>query len=269
MSPHDSHSSFIQTPQQLIVVVLLAFLVPIIGIVLIVQLVTSTPRADPSALTPEAVAERIQPVGHVEFGAGGGGGAAGGRSGEEVFKTVCSACHQTGVAGAPKLGDKAAWGPRIKQGEKTLLQSALKGKNAMPPKGGNPSLSDDEVARAVVYIANQAGANFKEPAAKPAAQQQAALPSGGQAQAAAKPAAAGEGKTVFDTTCMACHATGVAGAPKLGDKAAWAPRLQQGLDTLVQAALKGKNAMPPKGGNAGLSDAQVRAAVEFMVSQAK
>ena len=276
MSPHDSHSSFIQTPQQLIVVILLAFLVPVIGIVLIVQLVTSAPHADPAALAPEAVAERIQPVGHVEFGGGGAAGAAGARSGEEVVKTVCSTCHQAGVAGAPKIGDKAAWAPRIKQGFQTLVQSALKGKGAMPPKGGNPSLSDEEVARAVAFLANQGGAHFKEPAAKPAAQSQKAQaqPPGPQAaaapaSAAAGGASAGEGKKVFDSTCMACHATGVAGAPKLGDKAAWAPRIPQGLDTLVQHALQGKNAMPPKGGNASLSDAQVRAAVEFMVSQAK
>ena len=271
MSADDQHSSFIKTPQQLITVVVLAFLVPVIGIILIVQLVTSGQRADPAAMTPEAVAERIQPVGHVEFGGAGGGGAAGGRSGEEVVKSVCATCHQAGVAGAPKIGDKAAWAPRIKQGFQALVQSALKGKNAMPPKGGNPSLSDDEVARAVAFLANQAGASFKAPAAKPAAQQQASQESGPPAAAkaaTAKPAAA-DGKQVFDSTCTACHSTGVAGAPKLGDKAAWAPRLQQGEDALVQSALKGKNAMPPKGGNASLSDAQVRAAVEFMVSQAK
>ena len=267
MSADDQHSSFIKTPQQLITVVVLAFLVPVIGIILLVQLVTSGQRADPAAMTPEAVAARIQPVGHVEFGgAGGGGGAAGGRSGEEVVKAVCATCHQAGVAGAPKIGDKSAWAPRIKQGFQALLQSALKGKNAMPPKGGNPSLSDDEVARAVAFLANQAGASFKAPAAKPAqpaqASQQASPPG------TAKPAAA-DGKQVYDTTCMACHSTGVAGAPKLGDKAAWAPRVKQGIDTLVQSALKGKNAMPPKGGNASLSDAQVHAAVEFMVSQAK
>jgi cytochrome c5 len=152
------------------------------------------------------------------------------------------------------------------------VASVTKGKGAMPPKGGNASLSDEEVARAVAFLGNQAGAKFKEPAAKPAPQQQATQqPQGAQpapSQAAAKPAAA-DGKQVFDSTCMACHATGVAGAPKLGDKAAWAPRLGQGLDTLVQHAIKGKNAMPPKGGNTSLSDAQVRAAVEFMVSQAK
>ncbi len=279
MSADDQHSSFIKTPQQLITVVVLAFLVPVIGIILLVQLVTSGQRADPAAMTPEAVAARIQPVGHVEFGGGGGTGTAGGKSGEEVFKMTCSACHQTGVAGAPRIGDKAAWAPRIKQGYQTLVQSALKGKNAMPPKGGNPSLSDDEVARAVAFLADQAGANFKGPAAKPAAQPQASAPqqqaSAPQQQASqekqaatAKPAAV-DGKQVFNGTCTACHSTGVAGAPKLGDKAAWAPRIQQGVDALVQHALQGKNAMPPKGGNASLSDAQVRAAVEFMVSQAK
>jgi cytochrome c5 len=276
VSADDQHSSFIQTPQQLIVVVLLAFIVPVVSIILIVQLVTSGPRADPAALTPEAVAARIQPVGHVEFGgAGGGGAAAGGRSGEEVVKTVCATCHQAGVAGAPKMGDKAAWAPRIKQGFEALVQSAIKGKNAMPPKGGNASLSDDEVARAVALLANEAGADFKAPAAKAAPQQQAAAleqpqPQKEAAKSAetAKPAAA-DGKQVYDTTCTACHTPGVAGAPKVGDKAAWAPRVQQGMDTLVQSAIKGKNAMPPKGGNGSLSDAQVRAAVEYMVSQAK
>ncbi|HKU45283.1 MAG TPA: cytochrome c5 family protein, partial [Burkholderiales bacterium] len=108
MSPHDSHSSFIQTPKQLVIVVLLSFLVPIIGIILLVQLVTSERSADPNGLTPEAVAKRIQPVGRVEFGGAGGGGAAGARSGEEVVKSTCAACHQAGVAGAPKIGDKAA-----------------------------------------------------------------------------------------------------------------------------------------------------------------
>ena len=154
MSPHDSHSSFIQTPKQLITVVLLSFLVPIIGIILIVQLVTSTKAPDPAALAPEAVAKRIQPVGHVEFGSGGGA-ATGGRSGEEVVKTTCAACHQAGVAGAPKMGDKAQWAPRIKQGLQTLVQTALKGKGAMPPKGGNASLSDADIRAAIEYMVSQ------------------------------------------------------------------------------------------------------------------
>lgn len=259
---HDQHSSFIKTPQQLLLVVLLSFIVPIVGIILVVQLVISKPSADPNALTPESVAARLQPVGHVEFAAATGG-AAGARSGEQVVKEVCAMCHQAGVAGAPKIGDAAAWGPRIKQGLKALVASALKGKGAMPPKGGNASLSDDEVARAAAFMANSGGAKFKEPAApKPAASQQAAA-------APQQSGAAQDGKKVFDSVCTACHTAGVAGAPKLGDKAAWASRVKTGVDTLVQSALKGKNAMPPKGGNPSLSDADVRAAVEFMVSQSK
>jgi cytochrome c5 len=263
VAAHDSHSSFIKTPQQLVLVIVASFVVPVIGIIMLVQLVTSERGADPNALTAESVAKRIQPIGHVEFGAAGG--AAGGKSGEEVVKGTCAACHQTGVAGAPKIGDKAAWAPRIKEGLNGLVKDALKGIRGMPPKGGNPSLSDDEVARAVVFMANQGGAKFKEPTPKAPAQKP-------QAVAAAAPGAAAgaaNGKQVFDSTCTACHSTGVAGAPKLGDKAAWAPRIKQGMDTLLQSALKGKGAMPPKGGNASLSDADLRAAIEFMVSQAK
>ncbi|HJS38976.1 MAG TPA: c-type cytochrome [Burkholderiales bacterium] len=164
MSTHDEHSSFIKTPQQLIVVVLLAFLVPIIGILLLVSLVLNRPSADPAALSPEAVTARIQPVGRVEFGAAGGA-AAGPRSGEEIVKSACAACHQAGVANAPKIGDNAAWAPRLKTGLNGMLAVAVKGKGAMPPRGGAADLSDYELARAIVYMANQSGAKLKEPAA--------------------------------------------------------------------------------------------------------
>ena len=263
MSTHDQHESFIKTPQQLISVVIAAFAIPIFGIILLVQLVIAERTADPAAMTPENIAARIQPIGKVEFGGAGGGGAAGGQSGEQVVKSVCATCHQAGVAGAPKIGDKAAWAPRIKEGFNTLVKDAIKGKGAMPPKGGNASLSDDDVARAVAFMANQSGASFKEPAMKAPAQKP-----GAQAAASAAGGAA-DGKKVYETTCHVCHQAGVAGAPKLGDKDAWAPRIKQGMDTLVQSVTKGKGAMPPKAGNASLSDADLRAAVEYMVSQAK
>ncbi len=164
MAEHDEHSSFIKTPQQLITIVVLAFVVPIFGIVLLVQLVVNRPSADPAALSPEAVSARLQPVGKVEFGAPGAVSGAP-RSGEEITKEVCAACHQAGVANAPKLGDKAAWAPRLKLGLDGMLQSVIKGKGAMPPKAGS-TLSDEELARAVVFMANQAGGSLKEPAAK-------------------------------------------------------------------------------------------------------
>jgi cytochrome c5 len=177
VTEHDQHSSFIKTPKQLVVVLLLSFLVPIIAIVLLVKLVTSKPSADPNALTPESVAARIQPVGKVEFGAPAA--APGARSGESIVKAVCSTCHQTGVANAPKIGDAKAWGPHIKEGLNAMVATAIKGKGAMPPRGGDATLTDAEIARAVTYMANQAGAKFKEPAApkgatKPAAKAAAA-----------------------------------------------------------------------------------------------
>jgi cytochrome c5 len=162
MAEHDEHSSFIKTPQQLITVVVLAFVVPIFGIVMLVQLVVNQPHADPGALAAEAVAARIQPVGKLEVGAGGAAGGAA-KSGEEIVKETCAACHQAGVANAPKLGDKAGWAPRLKQGLNGLLASVIKGKGAMPPRAGT-SLSDDELAGAVVVMANEAGGNLKAPA---------------------------------------------------------------------------------------------------------
>jgi cytochrome c5 len=163
VSTHDQHTSFIKTPQQLIVVVLLSFVVPIISILLLVKLVLSQPSADPGALAPEAVSARMQPVARVEFGAAPA--PAGARKGEDIVKATCAACHQAGVANAPKIGDRASWAPHIKEGLKDMVATAIKGKGAMPPRGGDASLTDAEVTRAVVFMANQSGAQFKEPAA--------------------------------------------------------------------------------------------------------
>jgi cytochrome c5 len=256
MSEHDEHSSFIKTPQQLLTVLVLAFVVPIFGIVLLVKYVVETPRADTGALAPEAVAARIQPVGRIDFGESTADAAAKGpRSGEEVVKAVCAACHATGAANAPKIGDKAAWAKLVKEPLDTLVKDAIKGIRAMPPRGGAPDLSDLELTRAIVFMANQSGGKFKEPAA-PAA-------------AAAPASAAADPKKTYDGVCVACHAQSVAGSPKLGDKAAWAPRIKTGTDALVKSVVGGKGAMPPKGGNAALSDAEIRGVVEFMVSQSK
>lgn len=288
---HDGpHEGPIKTPKQLIVTVVLAFVVPILLIVLLVIYVSSAskPGAGSSAMTPEAVAQRIQPIGMVEIRDASSPAAP--KTGEQVYTAVCSACHAAGVAGAPKLGDEAAWAPRIKTGYEALLNSALKGKNAMPPQGGGDS-SDVEIGRAVAYIANKAGAKFEEPKAAaattaaapaapapaPAAAATPAAPAPAPATApapaatptAAAPAAAGgAAPALYTQSCAVCHATGVAGAPKLGDKAAWAPRLAQGVDGLTASAIKGKNAMPPRGASTG-SDADIKAAVAYMVGTVK
>ena len=270
----DSHQSPIKTPKQLVIVLVLAFVVPIVLIVLLSQLATSGRIADQKAMSPEEVAARIKPV--AEVNVAGGGGAKTLKTGEQIFQTVCTACHTAGVANAPKFGNKADWAPRIRTGEKALLQVALKGKGAMPPRGGAADLSDLEVERAVVYMANSAGAGFKEPAAPAAAPAPAPAPTPAPAAASSTstPAtkvatAAQDGKAVYESTCIACHGIGVANAPKFGDKKAWAPHLMHGVDHLYENAIKGINAMPPRGGNLTLSDADVKAAVDFMLKAVK
>jgi cytochrome c5 len=276
-----AHSSPIKTPTQLVVVTVLAFVIPVVGLILLAQFVISGYRAAQTAADPDTVARRIQPVARVEFAdAAPAGGARAAKSGEEVYKAVCATCHGTGVAGAWKFGDKAAWSPHLKEGLETLAKNAINGIRAMPPRGGNPDLSDLEVTRAVVYMGNAAGANFKEPAAAAApaaAPAAAAAPAtvaaapAAVASAAPAPGAAADdkGKAIYNQACVACHATGVANAPKFGDKAAWAPRIQTGMDALYATSLKGKGAMPPKGGNTALADADVKAAVDYMVAAAK
>ncbi|MDZ5458109.1 c-type cytochrome [Azohydromonas lata] len=270
------HEGPIKTPRQLIWAVLFAFIVPIAGIVLLVTYVGAgkKPGAGSDFMAAEAVARRIQPVGTVTIREANAGGAGVLKTGEQVFQAQCSACHGTGAAGSPKFGDEAAWAPRIKSGYEALLSSALKGKNAMPPQGGG-ALSEVEVGRAVVYMANKAGAKFPEPkapagdtAAAPAAAAPAATATAA-APAAAPAAAQGDAApALFTQTCQACHAAGVAGAPKVGDKAAWAPRAAQGIDALTASAIKGKGAMPPKGGSAA-SDADIKAVVTYMVNASK
>lgn len=281
---HESHEGPIKTPKQLIVAVVLSFLVPIVVIIMLINYVASSGKAGAGtdSMGAEAVAARIQPVGSVKIAEAGGAGGA--QSGEEVFKARCAACHASGAMGAPKFGDAGAWAPRIQQGLQALVSSALNGKNQMPKQGGG-DLSDLEIARGVVYMANASGAKFEEPkAAAGAAPAAAAAPAASEAAApapasaaapaaAAAPVAKADAKAdavpaLYQQTCQACHGSGVAGAPKLGDKAAWAPRLALGVDGLTASAIKGKNAMPPKGAS-NASEAEIKAVVTYMVNAVK
>jgi cytochrome c5 len=160
----DAHTGPIKTPKQLAWAVLFAFVVPVIIIIMLANYVTTAtkPAAGTGALEGEALAGRIAPVGRVEVK--DANDAASVKTGEQVFQAQCATCHASGALGAPKLGDAAAWGPRVKTGVEALLSSALKGKNSMPAQGGG-EFSDFEVHRAVVYMANQGGAKFDEPKA--------------------------------------------------------------------------------------------------------
>ncbi len=288
---HDlPHEGPIRTPKQLIWAVALSFIVPILLIILLANYVTSQnkPAAGSDAMTDQAVAARLQKIGAVEIK--DLSDPASMKTGAQVYAAQCTACHAAGVANAPKLGDAAAWAPRLKTGYEALLASSLKGKGAMGAQGGG-DFSDFEIGRAVVYMANQSGGNLPEPkmpaptaaaatdaaaaaAAAPAAPTPTAAPVATAAAPAAVVAAAAPAATaktdvapaLYTSICSACHIAGVANAPKLGDKAAWAPRLTAGVDGLTASVIKGKGAMPPKGGAGAASDAEIKAAVSYMVS---
>ena len=183
--PHasaESHEGPIKTPKQLVLTVIASFVIPIAVIIMMANFVAlgTKPSAGSDGLGAEAVARRLQPVGSVEIGSGSGGGAA--RTGEQVFQADCTNCHTAGLLGSPKFGDAAAWAPRIAKGYAELLNSALHGKNSMPPQGGG-DFSDYEIGRALVYMANKGGAHFDEPKAPEGA-------ASGAADAASAPAAA-------------------------------------------------------------------------------
>jgi cytochrome c5 len=170
---HDSHEGPIKTPRQLIWAVVLAFVVPVLIIIALVNFVASQnmPAAGTAALDEESVARRIAPVAKVVLRDASSPAAL--KTGEQVYQAQCAACHATGAAGAPKLADTAAWAPRVKTGFDALLAAALKGKGAMAPQAGGDH-SDLEIARGVVYLANQGGAKFEEPKAPAAAASAAA-----------------------------------------------------------------------------------------------
>ncbi|WP_027016440.1 c-type cytochrome [Comamonas composti] len=284
----DAHTGPIKNPKQLLIAVFLSFVIPVFVIIGLVQYVSSGDKAGAGASHSEmAKAQRLQKVGQVEVRDANRPL----RTGEQVYNGQCAACHANGTAGAPKFQDAAAWGPRLPQGLDALVQSSLKGKGAMAPQGGG-DFSDFEISLGVIYMANAAGGKFAEPkppagegaeapaeASAPAAAEQPA-PAAAEApapEAVAQPAAittvppasaAAAGKALYDKACVACHAAGVAGAPKFGDKAAWAPYVKEGLDHMLEVAIKGKGAMPPRGASTATDD-ELRAAIQYMVDNAK
>lgn len=311
------HHTFIHTPRQLIIVVTLAFVIPVIVIFMLAAYVTTGARGGAGGgLSEQATLERIRPVAGFELR-----DASVPRemaSGEHVYNTQCAACHTSGAAGAPKLGDKGDWSARLKQGFDALVTASLKGKGAMPPQAGG-EFSEFEIARAVHFMTAKVGGDFPEPQqqaakgeAKADAPQQAQQPQQAQVvmpqagavitapQAAVAPDVApaaagtlpkadqpvpatpaiaavpgaampggGEGKAIYDSACAVCHTAGVAGAPKLGDASAWAPRIESGIDAMLASVIKGKGAMPPKGGKPDATEDQLRAAVDYMVANSK
>ena len=285
MNANHSHN-----PNQLSSSTVWAVVAPIAVVIGVVAyfVAGSSPVSDTS-LQEKAVAERIQKIGMVQVREA----KRGLQSGEAVYTAQCSACHAAGIVGAPKFGDVAAWGPRLKTGFEALLHSAIAGKGSMGAQGGG-AFNDTEIARAVVYMTSAAGGKFPEPAVPAGAENSAAAPAAAapaapaeaapavevaaapaaaapetETAAAAVPAASGAaGETLYKQACQVCHAAGVAGAPKFGDKEAWGPRIATGIDAMYATSVNGKGAMPARGGTSA-SDADLRAAVEYMASAAQ
>ena len=256
---------------------------------------TSGDVADSS---PKAVETRIQPVARLELG---DGSEPGQRTGQQVFDKICMSCHGAAsqVPFAPKITHNYQWATRIAKGLDTLVKHGVEGYlnpegGMMPAKGGAADLTNEEVARAIIYMANQSGGHFDEASAGSGGSSAAASDAAGgaskpaaasDAQAEntkadtakaedAAPAASGKGKEIFEQSCSACHSatSSVPFAPKLTKKDEWAPRIKQGKDTLYKHAIEGFNGpdggmMPAKGGNMSISDDDIKAVVDYMVGE--
>lgn len=253
----------------------------------------------------DAIAERLAPVGQLCLQGEDCGTAAappsdsasngGGVDGGGIYNQVCMACHETGAAGAPVRGDEAAWAERTEQGFATLLEHSINGIGAMPARGGNPNLSDEEMEAATAYLVepvmdvpelegggDDAASEEAAPEEEVAATEDAATEEdvaateeeAGDEAAVAETEEANGGASDLDgaalyasSGCAACHDNGVAGAPAMGDADAWAERLEKGTDELYASAINGIGAMPAKGGNPNLSDEEVEAIVDHMIAE--
>jgi cytochrome c5 len=166
------------------------------------------------------------------------------RSGRQVVEEVCVKCHATGESGAPRIGDKKAWSKRYSRGLTSLTQSAVKGVRNMPPHGARLDLTDNELKRAITYMVNQSGGKFIEPVSGVPGQR--------------------TGKQIVEQRCSTCHEAGKGGAPRIGDRTAWIPRLRNGFEKTVASAIHGHGGMPSRGGLPDLTDHEMRAAIVYM-----
>ena len=169
------------------------------------------------------------------------------KTGQAVVQEVCATCHASGKDGAPKIGDVAAWTKHSKNGLVKLTENAIKGVGKMPAHGGQPSLTDLEMSRAVAFMVSFGKAvDPKKPYASPTTI---------------------TGEQLVAERCVACHETGKDGAPRIDDFNAWKPRLQKGVENLVKSAITGHKAMPARAGMENLSDTDLRNAVTFLIVQ--
>ncbi|HVV68504.1 MAG TPA: c-type cytochrome [Gammaproteobacteria bacterium] len=177
----------------------------------------------------------------------------GAKAGEAIYQKYCAGCHMSGGGGAPKFGDSSQWAPFLAAGMDKVYTNAIHGVGGMPPKGNCDSCTDDQVKNAVDYIVNNSkGTAGQSQAAAPAVQSLTSLQ---------------KGKEVYTEVCSVCHTNGQLGAPKLGDKEAWTPILQNNLDVLIERSIKGYKGHPPMGACYQCSDADIISAVKYMAQE--
>ena len=292
-------------------------LLPLLGMALIIVVVSSIQDRG-SGDSPEVVNERIRPEGYlsypedprlikqasqepVEVDEPAPAAAATtvpaikpaatvATPGKLVFDSACQACHATGAAGAPRVGDDAAWASRLAQGESLLIKHAIDGFQGstgfMPAKGGRIDLSDEQIAAAVRYMISYSEADSTatpvaaativvarvEPSSKPAPAVKPSAPRKPKVERVSlrpQPELM-SGPEVYEHGCYVCHGPGLTGAPKLDDRQQWRKRLREkGRELLYRHAIDGfrgvEGPMPPRGGYSYLTDEEVQAAVNFML----
>lgn len=253
-----------------------------------------------------ALLDRIAPVGGVNTSADqidtaqatattASGDASGEpETGEQLVARACAACHQAGVANAPKIDDDAAWAERREAGLEALVASVINGKGAMPARAGT-DLSDEQITLAVQSLAGfestdssavetesgdasaatetataeTATAATETDNSEEAATEQAADAATTTATAATTASAivvSEKAKTVAESLCIGCHLSGVANAPKIGDKAEWDKRAEKGMDEMVKIVAAGKGAMPARGGS-DLTDDELAGAIHHLMNK--
>ena len=169
------------------------------------------------------------------------------RRGVDVFDAFCAECHVDGARGAPKIGDRAEWGRRAAQGPAALTQHVLYGIRDMPPHNLGKGLNDLEIRRAIVYMVNESGGRLPEPVGTRG------------------PATERSGAQVARAHCAQCHDNGLNGAPLTGDQNAWASLFaRRSMDSLVRAVARGHGDMAARGGEADLTDDELRSATVYM-----
>lgn len=205
-----------------------------------IQSVSGAPAAGPRPVSPAAVSFA---------------------RGHKTYQADCASCHDSGIGGAPRVGNAKDWKALSKEPLFVLYENVWHGVSIMPAKGGCGSCSSRDITSAIAWMLDQS-----QPGNKTSQARKSGTIATANGKLPRNEVSLALGKQVYKAHCAACHASGLNGAPRYGDKTQWVTRLKLGLDKLHQHALDGIGAMPPKGGCAGCSKDQIVSAVDYIVA---